>query len=135
MSAHYDLQTFKTVCGSTGRHKDIELLGNVLKDAQAHYNLNQKADVLYAISDALDGFQFSNSAPWKNNPAPNVTIIVDSYNCHFREDKSKHVYLAFMYMNTKNKWAIKSFHPSTVAIPAPNNAIAKALIGANKGGS
>lgn len=126
MSAHYDLKNFREICGSNKKHKDVRLLHGVLESAQKHYDLSTKEDVLYSIDSSLQGFNLDCSIEWDKNPRKEISVPVDSYNCWFNEDK-KQVYLAFMYISYEKQWAIKSFHPTTVAIAQPNFAFAKLL--------
>ncbi|NOQ45083.1 MAG: hypothetical protein GQ559_00140 [Desulfobulbaceae bacterium] len=87
---------------------DVIPIGNVMRDAEAIFNLRTKSQLLeFIVNDGLEDLTYINKKPWEKNPDPEHEVIV--YAFRFRTNAIPG-YIAFMYQNRTDKWLIKSFH-------------------------
>lgn len=114
---------FKKACKET--KKDVIPIGNVLDDAEKHFNLRNKNQLLdFIANNGLEDLEHVNTADWRNNPNPATPVSVYAYK--FRA-ACKLGYIAIMNPSVTKKWLIKSFHISKDTNDSMKVAFQKAL--------
>lgn len=102
---HHDCSAFIQACALPGA---VYMTKVAREDAKSHFAFQTQLEVLDFI--AHGGLQepvFDNSTPLSKGPAQDIGRLVDAYTFSYGK---KTVYLAF-YLNFKNIWIVKSFHP------------------------
>ena len=99
----YTLKDLEAACADPSR---IFVAANAQKDADAVFGLKTRQQVAAFIAGGgLEVPKHAATDPWRKNPDPKTTILVDSYDFY---SGTRHGYIAFFHNPKTGKWVIKS---------------------------
>jgi len=100
----YLFSDFQAACG---QGDTVTVSNDAQDDARDYFHLrNELAIRDFIFNNGLENLEFIDTKPWRNNPDPNVTIMIDAYS--FRSGL-RYGYIAFFNNKKIGKWRIKSF--------------------------